>query len=144
MLYFVALFKKAAAHRFDYANKFNRKIASSFEIPLPLDKDGEINYRFMESRIRELEAYLSEAGFENCELSQSEADTLSLFKSGKIEWKHFKMGTLYDNLELKNKTFDKRRDTSTTPDEKFTIPLVHQTRRQRHNVLWQIGHLRFF
>jgi len=125
MLYFVALFKKAAAHRFDYANKFNRKIASSFEIPLPLDKDGEINYRFMESRIRELEAYLSEAGFENCELSQSEADTLSLFKSGKIEWKHFKMGTLYDKLELKNKTFDKRRDTSTTPDEKFTIPLVN-------------------
>lgn len=102
-------------------------------ISLPIGADGDIDYNFMESRIRELEesrireleAYLSEAGFDNCELSQSETDILSLFKSGKIEWKHFKMGTLYDKLELKNKTFDKRRDTSTTPSEKFTIPLVN-------------------
>lgn len=100
---------------------------------LPIGADGDIDYNFMESRIRELEesrireleAYLSEAGFDNCELSQSETDILSLFKSGKIEWKHFKMGTLYDKLELKNKTFDKRRDTSITPSEKFTIPLVN-------------------
>ncbi|WP_347223996.1 restriction endonuclease subunit S, partial [Bacteroides congonensis] len=102
-------------------------------ISLPIGADGDIDYNFMESRIRELEesrireleAYLSEAGFDNCELSQSETDILSLFKSGKIEWKHFKMGTLYDKLELKNKTFDKRRDTSITPSEKFTIPLVN-------------------
>lgn len=102
-------------------------------ISLPIGADGYIDYNFMESRIRELEesrireleAYLSEAGFDNCELSQSETDILSLFKSGKIEWKHFKMETLYDKLELKNKTFDKRRDTSITPSEKFTIPLVN-------------------
>lgn len=94
-------------------------------ISLPIGADGDIDYNFMESRIRELEAYLSEAGFDNCELSQSEAETLALFKSGKIEWKHFKMGTLYDKLELKNKAFDKRRDTSTTSNEKFTIPLVN-------------------
>ena len=102
-------------------------------ISLPIGADGDIDYNFMESRIREveesrireLEAYLSEAGFDNCELSQSEADTLSLFKSGKIEWRHFKIGTLYDKLELKNKTFDKRRDTSSIPNKKFTIPLVN-------------------
>lgn len=94
-------------------------------ISLPIGANGDIDYNFMESRIRELEAYLSEAGFDNCELSQSEADTLSLFKSGKIEWRHFKIGTLYDKLELKNKTFDKRRDTSSTPNKKFTIPLVN-------------------
>ena len=102
-------------------------------ISIPIGADGEIDYNFMESRIRELEesrireleAYLYEAGFDNCELSQSEAEALSLFKTGKIEWKHFKMGTLYDKLELKNKAFDKRRDTSTTPNEKFTIPLVN-------------------
>lgn len=102
-------------------------------ISLPIGANGDIDYNFMESRIRELEesrireleAYLSEAGFDNCELSQSEADTLSLFKSGKIEWRHFKIGTLYGKLELKNKAFDKRRDTSSTPNEKFTIPLVN-------------------
>lgn len=102
-------------------------------ISIPIGADGDIDYNFMESRIRELEesrireleAYLYEAGFDNCELSQSEAEALSLFKTGKIEWKHFKMGTLYDKLELKNKAFDKRRDTSTNPNEKFTIPLVN-------------------
>jgi len=56
-------------------------------ISLPIGADGDIDYNFMESRIRELEesrireleesrireleAYLSEAGFDNWGLSQS-------------------------------------------------------------------------
>ena len=132
-LFYVTSIKKSLSHKYHWGNSISKAKIQSDTISLPIDKYGEIDFDFMESRIREreesrireLEAYLYEAGFDNCELSQSEAETLSLFKTGKIEWKHFKMGTLYDKLELKNKAFDKRKDTSTTPNEKFTIPLVN-------------------
>lgn len=124
-LFYVTSIKKSLSHKYHWGNSISKAKIQSDTISLPIDKNGEIDFDFMESRIRELEAYLSEAGFDNCELSQSETDTLSLFKSGKIEWKHFKIGTLYDKLELKNKVFDKRRDTSTIPSGKFTIPLVN-------------------
>ena len=139
-LWFIAWFNK---HSKRLKGELVRKFESLFndiEIVIPVKNNSlDIEYiesrireleesrirELEESRIRELEAYLSEAGFDNCELSQSEAETLSFFKNGEIKWKHFKMKTLYDKLELKNKAFDKRRDTSTTPNEKFAIPLVN-------------------
>lgn len=124
-LFYVTSIKKSLSHKYHWDNSISKAKIQSDTISLPIDKNGEIDFDFMESRIRELEAYLSEAGFDNYELSQPEAETLSLFKNGKIEWKHFKIGTLYYKLELKNRAFDKRRDTSTTPNEKFTIPLVN-------------------
>lgn len=123
-LWFIAWFNK---HSKRLKGELVRKFESLFndiEIVIPV-KNNSLDIEYIESRIRELEAYLSEAGFDNCELSQSEAETLSFFKNGEIKWKHFKMKTLYDKLELKNKAFDKRRDTSTTPNEKFAIPLVN-------------------
>ncbi len=50
LLYFVTLFKKCSEGRFDYGNKFNRKIASEMIVNLPT-KNGEIDYEFMEAVI---------------------------------------------------------------------------------------------
>lgn len=52
LLYFVVLFRKSAAGRFDYANKFNRTIASNMKVSLPVKENGSIDYELMETYIR--------------------------------------------------------------------------------------------
>ena len=48
-LYFVSLFRKSAAGRFDYTNKFNRKTAAELAVTLPAISDGTPDFTFMES-----------------------------------------------------------------------------------------------
>ena len=50
LLYFLTLFKKSAKGRFDYATKFNRKVAAQMEIKLPV-KNNNIDFEFIESYI---------------------------------------------------------------------------------------------
>ena len=52
LLYFLALFKKQASGRFDYATKFNRKIAVDMVIKLPVTEDGNINFAFMDNFVQ--------------------------------------------------------------------------------------------
>ncbi|GAA6904360.1 restriction endonuclease subunit S [Helicobacter pylori] len=47
LLYIVVAFKKVACGRFDYGNKFNRKIASEMSIILPTNQHGKIDFHFM-------------------------------------------------------------------------------------------------
>ncbi len=81
LLYFIATFRKVSSGQFDYASKFNRKIAHELEVYLPV-KDNiteetpvieQLDFSYMEkcireleaARIRELEAYLKVAGLED-------------------------------------------------------------------------------
>ncbi|GAA8861000.1 hypothetical protein BTM166_00310 [Helicobacter pylori] len=54
LLYIVTAFKKVACGRFNYGNKFNRKIASGMPIFLPTTKNGEIDFHFMHTLINAL------------------------------------------------------------------------------------------
>lgn len=54
LLYFVTLFKKSAAGRFDYANKFNRTIALNMQVSIPVTEDGSVDFSLMETYIRAL------------------------------------------------------------------------------------------
>ncbi len=54
LLYIVTAFKKVACGRFNYGNKFNRKIASRMPIFLPTTKNGEIDFNFMHTLINAL------------------------------------------------------------------------------------------
>ncbi|MGL2701127.1 restriction endonuclease subunit S [Helicobacter pylori] len=54
LLYIVVAFKKVACGRFDYGNKFNRKIASEMLILLPTTQDGGIDFDFMRTLINAL------------------------------------------------------------------------------------------
>ncbi len=47
LLYIVTAFKKVACGRFNYGNKFNRKIASGMPIFLPTNQHGGIDFHFM-------------------------------------------------------------------------------------------------
>ncbi|GAA9548065.1 hypothetical protein VN0003_08070 [Helicobacter pylori] len=54
LLYIVVAFKKVACGRFDYGNKFNRKIASEMLISLPTNPHGTIDFHFMRTLINAL------------------------------------------------------------------------------------------
>lgn len=54
LLYIVTAFKKVACGRFNYGNKFNRKIASGMPIFLPTTKNGKIDFHFMHTFINAL------------------------------------------------------------------------------------------
>ncbi|QQX45881.1 restriction endonuclease subunit S [Helicobacter pylori] len=54
LLYIVTAFKKVACGRFNYGNKFNRKIASGMPIILPTTKNGKIDFHFMHTLINAL------------------------------------------------------------------------------------------
>ncbi|WRA27580.1 restriction endonuclease subunit S [Helicobacter pylori] len=54
LLYIVVAFKKVACGRFDYGNKFNRKIASEMLILLPTNPHGGIDFHFMRTLINAL------------------------------------------------------------------------------------------
>lgn len=103
LLYFVSLFRKSAGGRFDYANKFNRTIASSMLVSIPTLANGEISFAYMENVIRELQDerlsklndYLKESGLDNTELSQEETNAVLKLRKGNVECKEFKIGELF-------------------------------------------------
>lgn len=90
-LYYCAVIRKCGK-KYGYAYKWTKEFMEQDCIPLPITKAGEIDFAFMESRIREMEesriremeAYLKVAGFEDCELTEEERETLTSLKS-----KHF-------------------------------------------------------
>ncbi|QQW66738.1 restriction endonuclease subunit S [Helicobacter pylori] len=113
LLYIVTVFKKVACGRFNYGNKFNRKIASGMPIFLPTNQHGKIDFNFMEKfiaeleqcRLAELEAYLKATGLSNTTLSNDEENALNLF-NGKnsgggntpcgLTWQSFRLGDLFE------------------------------------------------
>lgn len=92
LIYIVVLFKRVAAGRFNYGNKFNRNIAKEFIIKLPI-KNGEIDFDFMEDfiaeleaqRIAQLEAYLLATGLKDTQLSLKEEQALKHYELNQKE-----------------------------------------------------------
>ncbi|MBU0279382.1 restriction endonuclease subunit S, partial [Gemella sp. zg-1178] len=103
LIYVVAAFKKSAAGKFNYGNKFNRNIAKELLIQLPT-KNGEIDFEFMdayiseleEERISELAAYLTVSGLDNYKLSTLEREALDLVLADKLTWAEFRIGDLFE------------------------------------------------
>lgn len=66
-------------------------------IHLPITKTGDIDFAYMESRIREMEesriremeAYLKVSGFDNCELTEEEKNAIDNMNNRKIIFKSF-------------------------------------------------------
>ncbi|WQS13103.1 restriction endonuclease subunit S [Helicobacter pylori] len=118
LLYIVTAFKKVACGRFNYGNKFNRKIASEMSIILPTNQHGGIDFNFMEKfiaeleqcRLAELEAYLKATGLSNTTLSNDEENALNLFNNSGgggntpcgLTWQSFKLGDLFEIVGTKS------------------------------------------
>ncbi len=97
-LFFLApLSKKGKGY--GYAFKWTKEKMENDSIELPIKSNGEIDFDFIESRIRELEesrireleAYLLAAGFEDCTLTQSERNALRCIATGQKEMRKFRI-----------------------------------------------------
>lgn len=130
-LWFISWFNKSSQK---YLNVLVREFEDVFnetEIIVPRHKNGKLALDFMQARIQEMEqariqemdTYLKVAGFENCELTDEEELAIANIKSTATS--KFKIGNLYSVVELKNKPFDKRRDSRQAPDSKYILPLVN-------------------
>ena len=108
LLYFVVNFRKVTAGRFDYATKFNRKIAMELEIRLPVTANGDIDFPFMENRIRELElarirelvVYLKVTGLTDYKLTTDEEQFLTNYHKfmggGGKKYKPFRLEEIFE------------------------------------------------
>ena len=86
MLYFVCSFKKSAAGRFNYANKFNRAIASKLKVILPICNHS-IAFEFMRRYIATLKAYLQAAGLSDTIMTEGELAALDALRHNRVDWR---------------------------------------------------------
>ncbi len=101
-LYIISACRVATSNAgYDYGHKFNRDAMNSTIIHLPQTNDGEIDFDFMESFIREikeenmckLSAYLTTTGLSDYTLTESESNALRTIDS--LEWREFKVEKLF-------------------------------------------------
>lgn len=128
LLFMISVWKKQIPN-LGYARHW--KVAKNCILSLPITPENKIDFDFMEAfireleeeRIRELTAYLKVSGFDNYELSKCESEALAHFKE--LKWKEFRIGDLYNKIELHNLNFNKKKDTSSEKSEKYTLPIVN-------------------
>lgn len=131
-LWFVAWFNRSSKKYLSVLVREFEKTFNDTEIIVPYI-NGEIAVGYMEARIRELEearireleTYLKVAGFEDCELTEEERKALENLQTGKVQMHYFELSSLYEKVNLKNKPFDKRKDTSSQKSNEFSVPLIN-------------------
>ena len=132
--YFISYIQKLVSLYDKQQGGYKLPDIQNHNIQLPT-KNNKIDFEFMENFISEieaqkverLEAYLVENGLKEYRLSDEENEVLRDFESGNIEWGEFKIGDLFEKLNLKThkKPFDKVKDTSSIPTDEFSLPLVN-------------------
>lgn len=150
-LYVISCIRKSSGNGWSYAVKFNRALVKEFSIELPVIESPDLNhkytvddidFKYMQNRIAELEAYLKASGLDDYELTDEDREVLSLStkcasdetdameadsQNGQIRFKSFKVEDVFNRVyaKCKKEDFDKRKDTSTVPDEEFCVPLIN-------------------
>ena len=108
MLFIAAAIGKLLKGNYSYGHKLRSSQSFDFVILLPQTIEGNIDYAFMDDFVRQveelrlcelekshsnkLEAYLSEAGFEDCKLTDSEKEAINRVKNGKVNFVPVKIG----------------------------------------------------
>lgn len=111
------IFLSSAMHflkyNFGYENMCSWAKIKQEKISLPVKKDREIDFAFMEDfisqleacRLSQLEAYLLVTGLKNYTLTPAEEQALTDFQNGNIKWGEFKVVDLFD-VKTSKKRFD--------------------------------------
>ena len=100
-------------YNFGYENMCSWAKIKQEKISLPVKKDREIDFAFMEDfisqleacRLSQLEAYLLVTGLKNYTLTPAEEQALTDFQNGKVKWGEFKVVDLFD-VKTSRKRFD--------------------------------------
>ena len=103
-LYLVTLLRKSFNSFSWGVTSFSDNAINNVKIIIPVTNTGELNFDYMESRVRELEAYLSEAGLDDCELTNEEKVALTKYKSDNISYDSFSIGSLFEIYKGKRLT----------------------------------------
>ena len=69
------------------------------KISLPVKKDREIDFAFMEDFISQLEAYLLVTGLKNYTLTPAEEQALTDFQNGNIKWGEYRFANVFSNIQ---------------------------------------------
>lgn len=93
------IFLSSAMHflkyNFGYENMCSWAKIKQEKISLPVKKDREIDFAFMEDFISQFEAYLLVTGLKNYTLTPAEEQALTDFQNGNIKWGEFNLEKLY-------------------------------------------------
>lgn len=108
--FFILTMKKSFSSFSWGASSFNVRIIEAQKIQLPV-KNNEIDYSFMESfikdldaeRIEKLHAYLSTTELKDYTLTKEEKNILDKYKN--IKWGEFRLGTLFEKINTKKVSF---------------------------------------
>ena len=101
----------------------------NIEVTIPVDKNGSIDFSFMESfiaeleaeRVAELSAYLKVSGLDNYELSEQELKALSDLKN--VTWGKYKMGDLFEKVKTKKLPY-KAKELPTEATGNYILPCL--------------------
>lgn len=110
LYFFSASIQKSIKLKFGYENKAGWEKVKKEKISLPVKKDREIDFAFMEDfisqleacRLSQLEAYLLVTGLKNYTLTPAEGQALTDFQNGKVKWREFKIVDLFDVKNTRN------------------------------------------
>ncbi len=97
------IFLSSAMHflkyNFGYENMCSWAKIKQEKISLPVKKDREIDFAFMEDFISQLEAYLLVTGLKNYTLTPAEEQALTDFQNGNIEWGEYRFANVFSNIQ---------------------------------------------
>ena len=114
-LYLIACMRHAFRLFIWGAQSFDEKVLGNVEISLPVTASKNIDFDFInsrmreleESRMRELQSYLIEAGLEDFVLTPDESEALQIINENNIGWKEYKLTDLFSatpgNVDIQNK-----------------------------------------
>lgn len=127
LLFITTAWEKCIPNR-GYSRHWNTAKKIKFTLPT---KGGEIDFAFMESFIAELEAqritgldtYLSGARLKDTTLTDAENQALLDFADGRIQWKEYRIGSLFERIET-NKLPYKAKELPKNPVGNYTLPCL--------------------
>ena len=118
-------------HKYSWGNSISNKKIQDDTILIP-EKNGEIDFDFMESFVAELEAqrvvqlfgYLKASGYDNYELTNKEVAALQKFGTLEDEnWGTYKIGTLFDRVDTKKLPY-KAKELPKQPTDDYVLPCL--------------------
>ena len=130
-IFIASCIARSVGYKYSWGNSISHKKIQNDYVSLPVTPENKIDFDFMEAfireleeeRIRELAAYLKVSGFDNYKLSKCESEALAHLNE--LKWKEFRIGDLYNKIELHNLNFDKKKDASSEKSEKYSLPIVN-------------------
>lgn len=125
MFFGTVLRKTAEPYGFSYYNRFTAGNAASMRVPLPVDGNGDPDWEYMDSCMREA---FDESGSSLPILEHAGEDTGMPLNDA--TWDDFIIGDLFDkpHLGIRKHDFSKAEDVSRERTQEFSLPLVNAKR----------------